>query len=150
MIAEMLRQVGIGIDLRVNEFATFFADVKKGNFQLFGMQIPEISEPDLYTNFFASSRIPTRDNLDGGGNRMRYRSPEIDRLLDRGRSELDREGRRAIYGDVQRILQRDLPAISLWHEDNIAAMRKEVHGFELLPTTQLSSLARTYKASSPH
>jgi peptide/nickel transport system substrate-binding protein len=45
VLASMLAEVGIGIDLRVNEFATFFADVKKGNFQMFSMQIPEIAEP---------------------------------------------------------------------------------------------------------
>jgi peptide/nickel transport system substrate-binding protein len=111
------------------------------------MQIPEIAEPDLYTNFFASSRVPTRENIDAGGNRMRYRREEVDRLLDAGRRELDREKRKAIYGELQRVLARDLPVVSLWHEDNVAAMRREVQGFEILPTAQLTSLARTWKAA---
>lgn len=145
VIASMLEAVGIGVDLRVNEFATFFADLKKGNFQMFTMQIPEIAEPDLYGNFFASSRIPTRENLDAGANRMRYRSDELDRLLAAGRRTLDVERRKAIYADVQRVLARDLPVISLWHEDNVVAMRAEVAGYEILPTAQLASLARTYK-----
>ncbi|MFI5290003.1 MAG: ABC transporter substrate-binding protein, partial [Polyangia bacterium] len=145
VIADMLGKVGIGVELRVNEFATFFADVKKGNFQLFGMQIPEIAEPDLYDNFFDSRKIPTRQNLDAGGNRMRYANPALDQLLDEGRLERDREKRKRIYGEVQRVLAHDLPVISLWHEDNVAAMRKNVQGFELLPTAQLTSLARTYK-----
>jgi peptide/nickel transport system substrate-binding protein len=145
VIVSMLAEVGIAVDLRVNEFATFFADVKKGNFQLFSIQIPEISEPDLYTNFFDSRRIPTRENLDAGGNRMRYTNPRLDQLLDEGRREMRREERKRIYAEVQQILARDLPAISLWHEDNVAAMRKDVTGFEILPTAQLSSLATTYK-----
>jgi peptide/nickel transport system substrate-binding protein len=145
IIARMLAEVGIEIDLRPYEFATFYADVKKGNFQLFGMQIPEISEPDLYTRFFSSRYIPTRDNLDAGNNRMRYRSDEVDRLLDAGRREMDRARRIAIYAQVQRILAHDLPVVPLWHEDNIAAMRREVRGFEILPTAQLTSLARTWK-----
>jgi peptide/nickel transport system substrate-binding protein len=147
VIAAMLAEVGIAVDLRVNEFATFFADVKKGNFQMFSMQIPEIAEPDLYTNFFASSRVPTRENIDAGGNRMRYRREEVDRLLDAGRRELDREKRKGIYAELQRVLARDLPVVSLWHEDNVAAMRREVEGFEILPTAQLTSLARTWKAA---
>lgn len=145
VIASMLAEVGIEVDLRVNEFATFFADVKKGNYQLFSLQLPEIAEPDLYTTFFASTRIPTRANLDAGYNRVRYRNPEIDRLLDEGRSEMDRERRKQIYGRVQKILAEDLPVVSLWHEDNVAAMRREVRGFQILPTAQLTSLARTYK-----
>jgi peptide/nickel transport system substrate-binding protein len=144
-IATMLREVGIGVELRVNEFATFFADVKKGNYQMFTMQIPEIVEPDLYTTFFASTRIPTREAIDAGANRVRYRNPELDRLLDRGRIELDVARRKAIYGDVQRILARDVPVISLWHDDNVLALRRGVKGFEIYPTAQLTSLARTFK-----
>jgi peptide/nickel transport system substrate-binding protein len=145
VIASMLAEVGIAVDLRVNEFATFFADVKKGNFQLFSMQIPEISEPELYTNFFASQRIPTRENLDAGGNKVRYRRPELDKLLEAGRRELDRPRRKLIYGEVQRLLARDLPVISLWHEDNVAAMRKGVSGYEILPTGQFTNLKQTSK-----
>lgn len=145
VIADMLRKVGIGVELRVYEFATLFADLKKGNFQLSLMQIPEISEPDLYTHFFSADRIPTRENLDAGANRARYRNPELDRLLLTGRRTLDRAERRQIYGQVQRILARDLPVISLWHEDNIAAMRRQVEGFEILPTAQLSRLDKVFK-----
>ncbi len=145
VIVSMLAEVGIEVELRPYEWATFFADIKKGNFQMFSMQIPEISEPDLYTTFFASKRIPTRDNLDAGNNRTRYRSPELDKLLDAGRLELDRGRRTTIYSAVQKILARDLPVISLWHEDNVAALRRVVHGFEILPTAELPSLARTYK-----
>jgi peptide/nickel transport system substrate-binding protein len=145
VIVSMLAEVGIEVELRPYEWATFFADIKKGNFQIFSMQIPEISEPDLYTTFFASKRIPTRENLDAGNNRMRYRNPRLDELLERGQLELDRARRADLYHEVQKILAADVPAISLWHEDNVAALRRGVHGFEILPTAQLPSLARTYK-----
>ena len=145
VVADQLARVGIAVELRVAEFATFFADIKKGNFQMFSMQIPEIAEPDLYIQFFASYRIPTRENLDAGGNRTRYRNPEVDRLILAGREELDRDKRKIIYGDIQRILAHDVPVISLWHEDNIVAMRRQVRGYRILPTAQLSALDRTYK-----
>jgi peptide/nickel transport system substrate-binding protein len=147
VIVNMLRRVGIGVEVRVNEFATFFTDIKKGNFQIYLMQIPEISEPNLYNNFFASDRIPTRDNLDRGGNRVRYRSADIDQLLDAGRRELVRAQRKVIYGKIQAILARDLPVISLWHEDNLVAMRKVVDGYQVLPTTAMTSLAKTGKTA---
>jgi peptide/nickel transport system substrate-binding protein len=145
VIVSMLAEVGIEVELRPYEWATFFADIKKGNFQLFSMQIPEISEPDLYSSFFSSQRIPTRDNLDAGNNRMRYRNPELDGLLEAGRRELDRRGRKSIYAKVQKILASDLPCVPLWHEHNVAAMRRNVRGFQILPTGLLSSLAGTYK-----
>jgi peptide/nickel transport system substrate-binding protein len=144
-IAAQLAEVGIDVELRPLEFATFFADVKAGNYQIFSMQIPEIAEPDLYTNFFDSRRVPTREDPDRGGNRFRYRNRVVDALLDRGRGEVDRDRRIAAYADVQRILATDLPAIPLWHEDNVAVMSDRVAGFTVLPTAQLTSLARTYK-----
>lgn len=145
VIAAMLAEVGIAVELRVYEFATLFADLKKGNFQMTMMQIPEIAEPDLYIQFFASYRIPTRDNLDAGGNRARYRSPEVDRLITEGRRTLPRQERKRVYSQIQKILARDLPVVSLWHEDNVVAMRKNVRGFVMLPTSQMSNLDRTYK-----
>src|SRR5260370_2622599 len=112
------------------------------------MQIQGVAEPELYTHFFGSDRIPTRDNLDVGGNRVRYRNRALDHLLEEGRRELDRDRRRALYAEVQRALARDLPAVSLWHEDNVVVMRREVRGFQLRPTAELTSLARPYTAPS--
>jgi peptide/nickel transport system substrate-binding protein len=145
VLASQLGEVGIDVDLRPLEFSTFFADVKAGNFQLFTMQIPEVAEPDLYMNFFDSSRVPTREQPDQGGNRVRYRNPELDHLLELGEREMDRATRIADYREVQRILARDVPVISLWHEDNVAVMGRDVDGFEILPTAQMTSLARTHK-----
>ena len=147
VVADQLRKIGIGVDLRIYEFATFFVDIKKGNFQLFIMQIPEIAEPNLYNVFFASNRIPTRDNLDAGGNRVRYRSPKVDQLLEDGRRELDRPKRKDIYRQIQQILARDVPVISLWHEDNLVVIRKAVDGYKIWPTTSMSSLAQTGKTA---
>ena len=107
-----------------------------------------IEQIDGNINFFKTERIPTRENLDAGGNRARYRNPEIDRLITEGRRTLDRDGRKRIYGEIQRILARDVPVVSLWHEDNLVAMRKNVQGFVMLPTSALSNLDKAYKTKS--
>jgi peptide/nickel transport system substrate-binding protein len=145
VIAAQLAEVGIEVDLRPLEFATFFADVKAGNFQLFSMQIPDVAEPDLYTNFFDSSRIPTREAPDRGGNRMRYRNPELDGLLAKGRREVELDARLADYAEVQKIIARDVPVVSLWHEDNVAVMGKNISGYVVQPTAQLAPVASARK-----
>lgn len=145
IIADMLRRVGIGVELRVNDFATVFADLKKGNFQMSLLDIPEISEPDLYIHFFASERIPTRANLDAGGNRERYRNPEVDKLIMEGRRTVDRAARKRIYSQIQKLVARDVPVVSLWHEDNLVAMRRQVRGFQILPTAALTYLDEAWK-----
>ena len=108
------------------------------------MQTAEVVEPDTYFAYFHSSRIPTTANPDVG-NRWRYRSAEIDRLLEAGRHELDRAKRLAIYGDVQRRLAEDLPVIPLWHEDNVALVNRDVVDYVVLPNARLSGLARVGK-----
>jgi peptide/nickel transport system substrate-binding protein len=145
VIAAQLAEVGIAVELRSLEFHLFLSDVKKGNFQLYTLSSSEIAEPNVYRNFFHSAFIPTAANLDAGLNRMRYRSPEIDGLLDEGQREMDREKRKLIYARVQAVLARDLPMLPLWHPDNVFVARRIVHGFRMWPSAQLSGLAGVSK-----
>jgi peptide/nickel transport system substrate-binding protein len=145
VIAAQLGDVGVSVEVRPFEFHVFLADVKKGNFQLFTLKTGEVAEPNLYKRFFHSRFIPTAQNPDAGHNRVRYRNPEIDALLDAGEREPDRARRREIYVQVQRILSRDLPVLPMWHEDNVAVMRAQVQGYRPLPSAQLTGLARAYK-----
>jgi peptide/nickel transport system substrate-binding protein len=57
VIAAQLAEVGIAVEIRSFEFATFFADIKKGAYQLASMQTAEITEPDFY--FMYPVAIPT-------------------------------------------------------------------------------------------
>src|SRR5262249_32103813 len=144
LIAQMLGDVGIAVDVRPYEFSVFFADVKKGQYQLASLQTGEIAEPDMYNTYFHSSRIPTPAEPDLG-NRSLYRSAEADRLIELGRTTAGRDARRGGYADLQRLLATDLPIVPLWAEDNIAVMNVDVDGFDIVPTARLSSLARVRK-----
>lgn len=144
-LAAQLGDAGIAVDVRPFEFATFFADVKKGNYQLATMQTSEITEPDFYYNYFNSERIPDAKDPDGG-NRWRYRNAEVDRLTLAGRTELDRDKRKAIYAQVQRIVAEDLPIIPLWHEDNVALSNVDVQGYTIVPNARFVGLIGASKS----
>ncbi len=144
VIAAQLAEVGLEIEVRPFEFATFFSDVKKGTYQLASMQTSEITEPDFYYMYFNSSRIPSPENPDGG-NRWRYQSPEVDRLTVAGRHELDREKRRGIYGEVQRHVAQDVPIVPLWHEDNVVLSNVDVQGYTISPNARLAGLVTAWK-----
>ena len=45
VLAAQLARVDIDVEVRPFEFATFFSDVKKGNYQLATMQTAEVVEP---------------------------------------------------------------------------------------------------------
>ncbi len=144
VLASQLGAVGIDVEVRSFEFATFFADVKKGNYQIASMQTAEITEPDFYFTYFHSSWIPSAANPDGY-NRWRYVNPEVDRLTEAGRRELDVAKRKTIYGEVQRIISQDVPVVPLWHEDNVVLSNTDVQGFTITPNARLIGLRDAWK-----
>ena len=144
VIAAQLALVGIEIDIRPFEFATFFADIKNGSYQLGSMQTAEITEPDFYFTYFHSSWIPNEKNPDGY-NRWRYINPLVDKLTEAGRRELDRSKRIGIYDQVQRIIAEDVPVIPLFHEDNVVLMNQDVEGYAITPNARLIGIATATK-----
>jgi peptide/nickel transport system substrate-binding protein len=60
-------------------------------------------------------------------------NPEIDRLIDQGRSTVDQQKRKQIYAQVQQILARDLPYINLWYFDNVVVHSRRVKNLQLNP-----------------
>lgn len=144
IIASQLGDVGIEVEVRAFEFGTFFADIKKGNYQLATMQTSAITEPDWYYAYFHSARIPSPEKQDLN-NRWRYRNPRVDALTESGRATAERARRLAAYSEVQQILAREVPVIPLWHEDNVAIRNVDVEGYVILPNAGLSGLATAYK-----
>jgi peptide/nickel transport system substrate-binding protein len=144
VIAAQLSQVGIAVEVRSFERLTFFADLKKGLYQLASAQTSDISDPDFYFTYFHSSRVPDAKNPDGL-NRWKYRNARVDELTKRGRSELDRDARKALYSEVQQILADELPVVPLWHEDNVTFTNLGVEGYTMTANARLQGLVTTWK-----
>jgi len=145
VIAAQLAAVGIDVEVRSFEFGTFFADIKRGNYQIATMQSPEVIEPDFHYWFFHSSRFPTPKDPDGS-NRWRYKNPTIDKLVEAGRAELDLAKRKQIYGEAQRIIADELPILPLWHEDNIVLSNVDVKGYTIVPNARFIGLVTAAKS----
>ncbi len=141
-MASQLAEAGIELEIHPLEWGTFLGDVKRGNFQLATLKWPAVIDPDILRLAYHSESIPTEASAWGGGNRMRYRSAELDALLDQGREASDPALRRDAYSRAQRILAVDLPVIPLLHEDAVGVIARRVRGVELDPQGSLESLAR--------
>ena len=57
---------------------------------------------------------------------------------------MKKEERKVIYSRVQKILAHDLPYVSLWHLNDVVAMRKELKGFVLYPGGEFYSLEKAW------
>ncbi len=129
VMQQQLREVGIVLDIRSFEFATFFADVQHGAFQLYGLRwIGGNEDPDIFEYAFHSSKFPPN-----GANRDYYSNPKVDALIDKARREIDPKARKVLYAEVQQILAEDLPYINLWYLDNVMVHTNRVHGIKLNP-----------------
>ncbi len=128
MIQQMLGQVGVKVEIQSSEFGTFLEDVQKGNFQMYSLSRNGIQDPDFYYIIFHSANFPPE-----GQNRGYYSNPRVDSLILQGRATFDRAKRKQIYGEIQRIVQEDLPYISLYHQINVAVMDKNLQGYEMYP-----------------
>jgi len=129
VLQQQLRNVGIELDIRTYEFATFFADVVKGAFQLYSVRwIGGNNDPDIFEYAFHSQRMPPK-----GANRGGYFNSKVDALIDAGRRESDQQKRREIYAQVQQILAEELPYINLWYLDNVLVHSKRVQDVTIAP-----------------
>ena len=115
VVQQQLRDVGIAVELRSNEFATFYADIVKGAFQMYTLRWIRVNnDPSILEYCFHSRRVPPK-----GANRGRYANPVLDRLLDVEHLELDQAKRRALLFEIQKTLNDDLPYLHLWHFDKV-------------------------------
>ncbi|MDB5107498.1 MAG: extracellular solute-binding protein family 5, partial [Candidatus Binatus sp.] len=132
----MLKQVGIALEIHSNEFATFYSDIQKGNFDLASLNWVGINDPNHYYFVFDSKMTPPH-----GLNRGYYSNPEMDQLVELGQRTIDPEQRKKIYAQVQALAADDLPYVSMWWDDTVVVMNRELAGFEPYPNGSLVSLA---------
>ena len=109
-----------------------FADVKQGNFQLFGLTWVGIKTPEIYAKAFGSQNFPPN-----GFNRGRYADAELDKLL----ANED-------WPAATARIQAQLPYIPLWCEGQFAAMRKSLGGYALKSDGNWDGLAEVYDDKS--
>ncbi len=130
VLQQQLRDVGIALDIRTFEFATFFADVTSGAFQLYSLRwIGGNEDPDIFDAAFHARNFPP-----AGRNRCFYSNPQVDSLIDQASRETNQNVRKRLYAEVQEILAQDLPSINLWYFDNVLVHTRRVRNITLNPS----------------
>jgi peptide/nickel transport system substrate-binding protein len=137
VIQQDLRRVGIDLDLRSYEFATFYADVLKGDFQIFSLQWVggALADPDILRRVFHSTQVPP-----AGFNRGYYSNPAVDRLIDEASAALSEDTRRDKYSRAQQLIAEDAPYIPIWNRVNAIVAQPGFSGLHLPLTGDFQSL----------
>ncbi|HTD23572.1 MAG TPA: ABC transporter substrate-binding protein [Terriglobales bacterium] len=130
VLQQQLRDVGIALDIRTLEFATFFSEITKGAFQIFSLRwIGGNQDPDIFEYVFHSSSIPPQR-----ANRGYYSNPQVDSLLNQAREQVDPQKRKPLYDQVQKILAEDVPYVNLWYLDNVLVHNRRVKNLTVMPS----------------
>jgi len=129
IIQRRLKEVGISVKLRVLEWASFIKEfINKRNFDatILGWSISP--DPDQYDIWHSSKTKEAEFNF------ISYKNEEVDRLLEEGRRNFDREIRKKAYFRLQEILAEDQPYCFLYVAEALPVVNARVKGIEAYPT----------------
>jgi peptide/nickel transport system substrate-binding protein len=127
VLQQQLREVGIALEVRSFEFATFYADIAKGAFQMYTLRwIGGNEDPDIFRYAYASASMPPH-----GANRGYYSNPALDALISEAAATPAQNDRAAIYARIQQILANDLPAINLWYLDTVVVRNRRLRNVKV-------------------
>jgi peptide/nickel transport system substrate-binding protein len=125
------KEIGVEAELTVMETAAYNSLIDSGDYDLTVTRWTW-PDPDILYTLFHSSQTGT-----DGNNDALIKDPELDRLLEAGRTTVDPAERARIYEDVQKLLITQAVTIPLVHPNEIFAYRSNVHGFAIDPRSYM-------------
>jgi peptide/nickel transport system substrate-binding protein len=125
VIAAQLGEVGIEVEIRTLDFSTWLAEQGDGNFDAFMLGWLGNIDPDGF--YYA------QHHSEGGFNFHGYANPEVDELLDQGRTETDQDARKEIYDEAVEMIVDDASYIYFYNPDIINAWVPDVTGYQTRP-----------------
>ena len=125
IVQAQLRELGVGVEIRTLEWAALLKEhIKKRSFQAIVLGWSIGIDPDQYVIWHSSQSGP--DQL----NHISYSNPEVDRLLEAGRTTCVREERVKYYHRLQEVLAEDLPLVFLYFSDALPVVSSRVYGID--------------------
>lgn len=115
-IAADLAKVGVKVRLEPYERAVMWQRYKARKHAMYIYWWDDAPEPDRYMYSLFNSKV--RDYY--------YKNPEVDKLLDLGRTILDRKKRAEVYHKIDRLLYNDAPWVYLYVIPEVFAVSNHV------------------------
>jgi peptide/nickel transport system substrate-binding protein len=136
---QRLKEVGINADIQLIEWAAFIKEfVKPRRFEVVVLGLGTGTDPDQFVVWHSSQRGPDQMNRTG------YANPEVDALLEAGRSSCVQSERVRSYHRIQEILAHDLPMIFLYFRDALPVVASRIHGVSPAPAGILYNFDEWY------
>ncbi|MDY7093985.1 MAG: ABC transporter substrate-binding protein [Acidobacteriota bacterium] len=133
MIQQQLRQVGIDVQPATLDWNAIGDLLDRRAFEATITGLAVETSLDL-SPYFHSQSIEERLNLSS------YSNPEVDRLLEAARSELELENSKPYLYKIQELLHRDQPMTILWEPQRLVGMSWRLQGARPNPISTLHNL----------
>lgn len=122
VIADNLKPLGITVNIRTVDFATWLDEQNSGHFDMLMMGWLGNIDPDDF--YYA------QHHTDGESNAQKFSNPDVDRLLDAGRVETNRAARQRDYAKAATIIADDVSYLYLYNPSVIQAWTTNLSGYE--------------------
>ncbi|WP_406868326.1 ABC transporter substrate-binding protein [Paraburkholderia fungorum] len=139
-VKSALARVGIAITVRSQDLPAYLKRIytdRDFDFSINGMS-------NLFDPVVGVARLYTTNNFRRGvpfTNGSHYSNPEIDQLFAQVAEETDEAKRKALFAQIQRILERDLPDINLVAPQYLTVYSRAVHNHTTSPDGVSASFA---------
>ena len=123
VIQSMAAEAGFDVKVTAMEFASSLDNAQSGGFQAYMLAWSGRVDPDGNLYSFLHSDTGTQ-------NYGKYSSPDMDKLLDAARLEQDTAKRKALYGQIAELGQKDLPISYIYTTRYFNGLSAKVSGFK--------------------
>jgi peptide/nickel transport system substrate-binding protein len=129
------KKVGIDLQVQQMEWAAVLKAQQDGTFDLNLTFSTNRPDPDLYLSVGHSKFVQ---------NWGKYSNPQMDALIEKGRSTTDLAARKQIYADVQRLFATEQPSLYLYVIKNYEPARDYVRGYVPMSSGYRLALKETW------
>jgi len=124
-LQQMWKKAGIEIEILPMESTQLVRASNNRDYQIMLYRWAGRADPDMNVYQFFHSKSLT--------NRVNYKNPEMDKLLEEQRTTISQDERMKTYRQINNLLAKDLPYLLLNYFDNYSLVSKKVHGIPLVP-----------------
>jgi peptide/nickel transport system substrate-binding protein/oligopeptide transport system substrate-binding protein len=129
VIQDYLSNIGIKAELRQLEWSAYKEAINRG-------------EPDaFYLSWWADYPDPENflfplfhsSNFGAGGNRTRFKNPEVDRLIEKGQRTPDKRLRNKYYKRAEELIVNEAPWVFFWHRTEFTIRQPWIKNYRIYP-----------------
>ncbi len=137
VIQDQLRKIGIQVNIQTVEWAAMMDDLRARKFDAYmgGWSTSFNVDP---TPIFHSSAVDLF-------NFVSFSDPKVDRLIESGREEMNRERAAKIWAETQKAIYQDQPYTFLFWLDKIVAVSTRFENVTPIPLSALYNLEKWYE-----